>query len=139
MESESGQVARPRRPRLIHLDTHVVCWLYAGRVDLLSPAACDAIERDTLAISPMVGLEIQYLREIGRIRQGPGRILGTLRRDLGLALSDLPFAAVAARARTLAWTRDPFDRLIAAQAALGRARLLTRDDLVRRHFRLALW
>jgi hypothetical protein len=27
-------MARPRKPGLIHLDTHVVCWLYAGRLDL---------------------------------------------------------------------------------------------------------
>lgn len=132
-------MARPRKRRLIHLDTHVVCWLYAGRADLLSPAARAAIERDALAVSPMVGLEVQYLREIGRIRQGPKRILAALRRDLGLSLSELPFAAVAARAQTLAWTRDPFDRLIAAEAAVARARLVTRDDLLRRHFRSALW
>lgn len=132
-------MARPRKRRLIHLDTHVVCWLYAGRVDLLSPAAREAIERDLLAVSPMVGLELQYLREIARIRQGPKRILATLRSDLGLTLSELPFAAVAVRARAFVWTRDPFDRLIAAEAAVARARLLTRDDLLRRCFRSALW
>lgn len=132
-------MARAQRPRLIHLDTHVVCWLYAGRVDLLSPLARAAIELDTLAVSPMVGLELQYLREIGRIRHGPKRVIAALRGDLGLSLSDLPFAAIAARARTFSWTRDPFDRLIAAEAAVARARLVTRDDLLRRNFRLALW
>lgn len=132
-------MARTRKRRLIHLDTHVVCWLYAGRVDLLSPAAREAIERDVLAVSPMVGLELQYLREIGRILHGPNRVLAALRTDLGLSLSELPFAAVAARARSLIWTRDPFDRLIAAEAAVARARLLTRDDLLRRRFRAALW
>ena len=132
-------MARPRKPRLVHLDTHVVCWLYAGRLDLLSPAAREAIERSALAVSPMVGLEIQYLREIGRVRHGARRMLATLRRDLGLALSDVPFAVVAARAQTLAWTRDPFDRLIAGEAAAARARLVTRDDQLRKHFRAALW
>jgi len=132
-------VARSRKRRLIHLDTHVVCWLYAGRVDLLSPAARAVIDREALAVSPMVGLELQYLREIGRIRHGAKRILAALRRDVGLALSDLPFAAVAARAQTFSWTRDPFDRLIAAEAELARARLVTRDDLLRRCLRCALW
>lgn len=132
-------MARSRKRRLIHLDTHVVCWLYAGRVDLLSPAARAVIDREALAVSPMVGLELQYLREIGRIRHGAKRILAALRRDVGLALSDLPFAAVAARAQTFSWTRDPFDRLIAAEAELARARLVTRDDLLRRCLRCALW
>ena len=87
----------------------------------------------------MVVLELQYLREIGRIRHRPMRVIAALRADLGLSLSDLPFAAVAARAQTFSWTRDPFDRLIAAQAALARARLVTRDEVIRRKFRLALW
>ena len=132
-------MARPRKPRLIHLDTHVVCWLYAGRVDLLSQVARDAIETETLAVSPMVGLELQYLREIGRIRHGPTRIIAALRHDIGLSVSELPFGAVALRAQSFSWTRDPFDRLIAAEAAVARARLLTRDDHLRRNFRLALW
>ena len=132
-------MARPFRPRLIHLDTHVVCWLYAGRVDLLSRPAREAIELNALALSPMVALELQYLREIGRIRHGPKRLIAALHADLGLSLSDLPFAAVAARAQTFSWTRDPFDRLIAAEAAVARARLVTRDDILRRRFRLALW
>jgi PIN domain nuclease of toxin-antitoxin system len=132
-------MARTRQRRLTHLDTHVVCWLYAGRVELLSEAARDAVERDALAVSPMVGLELQYLREIGRMRQGPARVLAALRGDVGLEISDLPFATVAARARTFGWTRDPFDRLIAAEAAVARARLLTRDDVLRRRFRPALW
>jgi PIN domain nuclease of toxin-antitoxin system len=132
-------MARARKSGLIHLDTHVVCWLYAGRLDLLSPAAREALKRHALAISPMVGLELQYLREIGRMRHGPKRVIAALHADLGLSLSDLPFAAVAARARSFSWTRDPFDRLIAAEAALARARLLTRDEHLRRNFRLAFW
>jgi hypothetical protein len=79
LKGESGQAAQACKPRLIHLDIHVVCWLYAGRVDLLSWAAREAIERDALATSPMVGLEIQYVREIGRLRHGPKRILAALR------------------------------------------------------------
>ena len=132
-------MARPPKRGLIHLDTHVVCWLYAGRAELLSPAARLAIERGALAVSPMVGLELQYLREIGRILHGPKRIMAALRNDLGLMVSDLPFAAVAERARSYTWTRDPFDRLIVAQAAVARARLVTRDDLLRRRFQSALW
>lgn len=132
-------MARSHKRRLIHLDTHIVCWLYAGRVELLSPAAREAIERGLLAVSPMVGLELQYLKEIGRILRGPKRILAALRSELDLSVSDLPFATVAARAQSFRWTRDPFDRLIAAEAAVARARLVTRNDLLRRRFPAALW
>ena len=51
---------------MIHLDTHVVVWLYAGRTDLLSAAAVEAIEEHSMAISPIVLLELEYLHEIGR-------------------------------------------------------------------------
>jgi PIN domain nuclease of toxin-antitoxin system len=139
VESQGRQVARRQRPRLTHLDTHVVCWLYAGRVEELSPAARAVVEVDRLAVSPMVGLELQYLREIGRMRHAARRILAALRRDIGLAMSDQPFAAVAARAMGFRWTRDPFDRLIAAEASLAGARLLTRDEALRRHFRGSVW
>ncbi|MEW6687974.1 MAG: PIN domain-containing protein [Pseudomonadota bacterium] len=132
-------MARSRKRRLIHLDTHVVCWLYAGRVDLLSAAARDALETGVIAVSPMVGLELQYLREIGRIRHGPRRILAALQREIGLTMSELPFLALATRAQSCSWTRDPFDRLIAAEAGAARARLVTRDDHLRRNFRPALW
>jgi len=39
----------------------------------------------------------------------------------------------------LSWTRDAFDRLIVAQAALDRAALVTRDRLILKHYPKALW
>ena len=45
--------------------------------------------------------------------------------DLGPAESD--FARVAAVAARLSWTRDPFDRLIAAHALADDLLLITRD------------
>jgi PIN domain nuclease of toxin-antitoxin system len=37
------------------------------------------------------------------------------------------------------WTRDPFDRLIAAHAIASNARLDTKDRLIRQHCPNALW
>jgi PIN domain nuclease of toxin-antitoxin system len=59
---------------VIHLDTHVVAWLFAGRLDLLSEPARSVIEAEDLVISPMVILELEYLFEINRTTQ-PGRIV----------------------------------------------------------------
>ncbi|HLK10954.1 MAG TPA: hypothetical protein VKW76_06200 [Candidatus Binatia bacterium] len=42
---------------LIYLDTHVVAWLYAGRVDLLSARAIQLVNDEDLRISPAVVLE----------------------------------------------------------------------------------
>ena len=37
------------------------------------------------------------------------------------------------------WTRDPFDRLITAQAALDDSPLLTKDDTIHTYYPEAVW
>ncbi len=132
-------MARARKPRLIRLDTHVVCWLYEGRLDLLSESAKAAIESGRLAVSPIVDLELQFLREIGRICKGPEEILHTLGDEIGLTLSEEPLQLVVAKARPIRWTRDPFDRLIVADALSSGAQLVTRDVLIREQCPSAVW
>jgi len=123
-----------------YLDTHVVAWLYAGRVDLLPPRVVDAIEEeDELAISPAVVLELEYLREIGRLAVGGNAIAQSLSAQIGLRAHDLSFAVLVESALDLDWTRDPFDRLIVGQAALTESALLTKDRVIRRHYRHARW
>lgn len=124
---------------LTHLDTHVVLWLYDGEAGLLSDAARAAVEGGRLEISPMVELEIQYLVEIGRFRDTPDQVLGTLTRDFGLSVSSAPFPRIIASARELRWTRDAFDRLITAQAMHEGALLVTRDRRIRDNFAGAVW
>lgn len=124
---------------LTHLDTHVVLWLYDGEVKLLSAAARAAIEAGRLEISPMVELEIQYLVEIGRFRDTPDQVVGTLARDFCLSVSPTPFPRIIASARELRWTRDAFDRLITAQASHEGALLVTRDRRIRDNYPGAVW
>ena len=124
---------------VIHLDTHVVVWLYAGDLRRFSPAARRWLDREELCISPMVALEIQYLHEVGRISENAGVVLSDLARKLGLAQAEGDFSSVAAAALDLGWTRDPLDRLIVAHAALSGATLLTKDRSIRRNYRHAVW
>lgn len=49
------------------------------------------------------------------------------------------FADIVAHAHALSWTRDPFDRLIAAQAIAEQAMLLTADQHLRANFDRAIW
>ena len=124
---------------LIHLDTHVAIWLYAGDLNLFSLQARRDLEENALFISPIVTLEIQYLREIGRISAEAGEMIEELRRTIDLQISDTPFSQVVAQALRHTWTRDPFDRIITAQAALGQHRLLTKDRTIRDHYQRAYW
>lgn len=124
---------------LIYLDTHVVAWLYAGRTDLLSPRAAKLVETEELRISPAVTLELEFLREIGRLRAGGNTIVQSLSIQLGLRVCDLAFPAVVESALDQHWTRDPFDRVIVGHAALSASALLTKDTGIRRHYKHARW
>ena len=44
-----------------------------------------------------------------------------------------------APAMELSWTRDPFDRLIVANAITDGVRLLTVDENIQKHFQNAFW
>jgi PIN domain nuclease of toxin-antitoxin system len=124
---------------LIYLDTHVVAWLYGGRVDLLPDGARNLLNSEELLISPAVVLELQYLFEIRRTAAPAGQVVEALAVDLGLKVCDLPFAEVARAALGQSWTRDPFDRLIAGQAQARPAPLLTRDETILQHCPQATW
>lgn len=124
---------------MIYLDTHVVAWLYFGQAQELSRDAAAAIESSPLFISPMVLLELGYLHELGRLAVTAEKIVQTLAGDIGLEIAQQPFADVARQALHETWTRDPFDRLIVAQAKLSQSRLLSRDRLIRQHYRHAIW
>ncbi len=124
----------------VYLDTHITLWLYSGQTERLSKRAANLINRgERLGVSPVVLLELQYLQEIGRITAAPQAIIMDLKQRLGLAVEDRALEVVMERALGLAWTRDVFDRLIVAQAALDNAELVTTDRLIRKHYPKAVW
>ena len=132
-------MARITQPPLVHLDTHVVAWLYDGLVDLLSPAASTSIEEGRLFVSPMVELELTLLREIGRIRPQPSAVLSALGRDVGLQMSEISFRDTIAHAKGLDWTRDPFDRVIVGESLAAGAVLVTKDRSILANCSTAVW
>jgi len=124
---------------LIYLDTHVVAWMFSGRINLIPETVQALLEQHDLTISPAVMLELQYLFEIRRTAEPARSVVETLRREVGLKVCDLPFADVVEVAWAQDWTRDPFDRLIVSQAALRGAALATKDGAIHEHFQLAVW
>jgi PIN domain nuclease of toxin-antitoxin system len=124
---------------VIYLDTHVVVWLYAGEHGRLARTARRSIETESLLISPGLLLELALLEETGRIKVRAQAIIAELKESLALSICDLPFTEVAVVSLQQKWTRDPFDRLIVAQAVVRGARLITKDRLIRRHFKDVVW
>jgi PIN domain nuclease of toxin-antitoxin system len=123
----------------MHLDTHVVAWLFAGDLSRFPVSARELLEAQPLHISPMVELELQYLFEIGRTSEPGTIVVQDLTQRIGLGISAASFSHVVTNASALNWTRDPFDRLIVGQALADGVSLLTRDANIRSNFSAAVW
>lgn len=123
---------------MIMLDTHVAVALYEGRTGGLGAAAKRAIDREVVAISPAVLLEIELLHEIGRLRVGAMPVSVRLSEDLSIRVAGERFADVAVEALGIGFTRDPFDRLIVAHASLMKAGLVTQDATLRYRYPKAM-
>lgn len=113
---------------MILLDTNAVLWL-----DQNLPRARPLLRgMRRLYISPATILELQFLQEAGRIRMRSGDVQSVADDDRWL-LDDPPAASWFAVAAGMGWTRDPFDRLIAAHAELRGWRLATGDVVLLEH------
>jgi PIN domain nuclease of toxin-antitoxin system len=121
------------------LDTHAAIFLWEGRTEVFGPDSRDLLERATLMISPMVRLELGFLKEVGRLKIEPDHLLGSLYADFGALMTSDPLDAVIPLAMPLSWTRDPFDRLIVATALLHKEPLVTRDRGIHENFSGAVW
>ena len=124
---------------MIYLDTHAVVWLYAKELIRFTPGGLASLEANELIISPMVVLELEYLCETGRIQAKSRVICDSLEQAVGLRVCDRPFESVVRTSLDQTWTRDPFDRLIVAQAKLAGAPLLTKDSDILNHYKKAFW
>lgn len=114
---------------MILLDTNAVLFLLGGhrRARVLDSHA------GSLRFSPLVLLELRFLEEVGRGRFRVRDPTRAAREDGRWEVDDPPLAAVIERAMELSWTRDPFDRLIAAHALTRRWRLATSDETMLEH------
>ena len=124
---------------MIYLDTHVVAWLYAGELGRFTDHGLALLETEDLLASPVVQLELQYLTEIGRLSVGSALIIESLSASVGLCLCDQSFIRVVTESINQSWTRDPFDRLIVAQALTRSAPLLTKDTAILGNYPKACW
>lgn len=124
---------------MIHLDTHVVVWLYIGDHARIPPPLRDRLNDDSVSISPMVRLELSMLHEIGRLTDTSTSIVDEMARALDLRVDETPFPVVVAAADNLRFTRDPFDRIIVAQAVAAGADLATKDRRIRENLASAIW
>lgn len=124
---------------MILLDTNVTIWAFQGKSELISKKAFEYIETNDLFISPMVKLELEYLYEIGKAKVKPDLVINSLYQSIGLTIHDISFHRLVDVSISAKWTRDPFDRLIASHAKALDAILLTKDAVILKHYKNAVW
>lgn len=123
-----------------YLDTNVVVWLAQGDLTRIGQKAQSLLEQAELLISPMVLIELEYLYEVHRIKLRARDLQLKIEHEIGVRVCDLPFATVSYVMLDEKWTRDPFDRMIVAQAkANGLAYLVSADEEIAAHYPRTVW
>jgi PIN domain nuclease of toxin-antitoxin system len=124
---------------VIYLDTHVLVSVWLGATQKLGTAARKALSDPELMVSPAAILELELLHEIRRLTPTATKLVSDLAGQVGLRVCALPFHTVVDQALSEKWGRDPFDRLIVASAKANKAPLLTKDELIHKHYPRAIW
>ena len=121
------------------LDTHALLWALL-EPDKLSPAASAVIvdASTTLLVSTAAAWEIASKYRSGRLNGAAEVVRAYGRHLVTLRATELPVSSGhALRAGALGWThRDPFDRMLAAQAIEESVPLVTRDTAFARSGRV---
>jgi PIN domain nuclease of toxin-antitoxin system len=118
------------------LDTHFLLWIV---LDVVRLDEFPWLERyRPWGVSPISFLEVQFLAEVGRLEVKQPDFTDTVSRDPRFIVDDVPFDRLIRQALSLGWTRDPFDRLLAAHSTARRVPLCTLDRNVRREHPLLL-
>ena len=112
------------------LDTHVLIWWDEGR--RLSPGARRAIRgAEAVYVSAASAWEIAIKIGLGRLR--PTRTVEQAAAESGFLELPVTFRHAELVAQLPAHHRDPFDRLLVAQAEAERLTLVTRDPVFARY------
>ena len=113
------------------LDTHFLLWIVLGAARLANYRWLDRYR--PWGVSPVSLLEIQFLAEVGKLEVKNPEFTDAVISDPRFLVDEVPLLALVRHAIPLNWTRDPFDRLLAAHSAARRVPLCSVDDRVRSH------
>ena len=112
------------------LDTHVLIWWDEGR--RIAAAARQAIEEaDSVYVSAVSAWEVAIKTGLGRLR--PTRTVEEAASDSGFLELPVTFRHAERVTGLPPHHRDPFDRMLVAQAAVEELTLVTRDPVFARY------
>jgi PIN domain nuclease of toxin-antitoxin system len=113
------------------LDTHFVLWILLSSKRLADHPWLERYR--PWGLSPVSLLEIAFLGEVGRIEVRYPDLTDRLLEDSRFAVDEVALLPLVRTAIDLDWTRDPFDRLLAAHSEARRVPLITLDRGLRRN------
>ena len=123
------------------LDTHALLWWLTGD-DRLSARAQSAIaDARQVFVSSVTAWEISTKQRLGKLPEADPYVanLQDVVNAEGIGLVPLTFVQGLRAGAYPASHRDPFDRMLAAQAELGGLTLVTRDSLFKQFPVQTLW
>lgn len=117
------------------LDTHVFLWLQTSPERLGRHLGLVTDASNELAVSAASSWEIAIKHEIGRLQlpEEPDRYVPSRIRAIGAQALPVEHSHALAVASLPALHRDPFDRLLVAQAQLEAMTIMTADEAVARY------
>ena len=107
------------------LDTHFLIWILGQSQRLKRYPWLRNYQ--PWGISPVSLFELQILAETGRIKLTPN-LVDTIATDARFVIDEIPTMTLVRKALDLGWTKDPFDRLIAAHSLARRIPLCSVDS-----------
>ena len=113
------------------LDTHFLLWIALDVARLSEFPWLDRYE--PWGVSPVSFLEVEFLAEVGKLEVEMEAFTAAVLNDPRFLVDDMPFLQLIQQALPLAWTRDPFDRLLAAHSAARRVPLCSLDRAIREY------
>jgi PIN domain nuclease of toxin-antitoxin system len=110
------------------LDTHVLLWLLAGEQRRFGPSTLEALRDRAAVVSAATVWEIAIKRRLGKL-QAPANLVDTVA-AAGLQLLSITAVHAEHVADLPDLHRDPFDRILVAQARVENLAIITADRAV---------
>jgi PIN domain nuclease of toxin-antitoxin system len=114
------------------LDTHALLW-WVTDDPRLSDAARNAILEADVAVSVVSLWEIEIKRGLGRIDVDTRELIREVGQTEGFRMLEIRPTHVLTLGELPLLHRDPFDRMLIAQAIRDRLTLVTRDEAIHRY------
>ena len=110
------------------LDTHVLLWLLAGEQRRFGPDTLQALRDRAAVVSAATVWEIAIKRRLGKL-QAPSNLVDTVA-AAGLRLLSITAVHAEHVADLPDLHRDPFDRILVAQATVENLTIISADEAV---------